>query len=62
MVFMACLAFRQSLAGVKRVVELDGKFSNRAKGEDKPDKTTRSTAEFAPTTFAKLGLIWPSLA
>lgn len=23
---------------VKRVVELDGKFSNRAKGEDKPDK------------------------
>eukprot|EP00438_Fugacium_kawagutii_P014443 Skav223490 [mRNA] locus=scaffold1160:9704:16560:- [translate_table: standard] len=24
--------------GVKRVVELDGKFSNRAKGEDKPDK------------------------
>ena len=28
----------QSLAGVKRVVELDGKFSNRAKGEDKPDK------------------------
>ena len=24
--------------GVKRVVELDGKFSNRAKGKDKPDK------------------------
>ena len=23
---------------VKRVVELDGKFSNRKKGEDKPDK------------------------
>ena len=23
---------------MKRVVELDGKFSNRAKGKDKPDK------------------------
>ena len=70
---MACLAFRQSLAGVKRVVELDGKFSNRAKGEDKPDKAgtafpdnevyrgvcSNHICEAWPD-LAEFGLIWPA--